>query len=426
MSDPSTAAGGGNEPIAMHEKRYLLHLLFFVCFATLFEGYDLLIINLALPYLGIDFGADSQTLGTAVGIINIGTIVAFIPVRLADRYGRRTVFLAAIAGYTLFTILSAFSVGLCDFVAYQFIARMFMVTEIGLGAIILTEEMPARYRGAAVTLMFAASLGGGVLGSVMFPYLIDSGLSWRALYLIGGTVVVGLAIYWKRLRETRRFVADSRLRDPAAGSLAASFKALLTLFQPAYRKRVLAGTTIWFTLNAWSSGCLFFFSYYVTNERGWEPAAVSYALTLAYSLAIVGYVTAGPMLDHVGRRLTATLYFTIGSIAAYVCFTAEAAHVITVAYVVVLGMHALWPIAATITSEIFPTAIRGTANAVVNNLLGRTGMALAPALVGGLSAALGSVGQAVAIVALMPFVCLPIILLSVSETKGKELEEINP
>ncbi|MGI9334764.1 MAG: MFS transporter [Gammaproteobacteria bacterium] len=426
MSDSSITAAGDGESIPMHEKGYLLHLLFFVCFATLFEGYDLLIINLALPYLGTDFGADSQTLGTAVGLINIGTIVAFIPVRLADRYGRRAVFLAAIAGYTLFTILSAFSIGLYDFVAYQFIARMFMVTEIGLGAIILTEEMPARWRGAAVTLMFAASLGGGVLGSAVFPYLVDTELSWCMLYLIGGSLIFVLALYWRRLRETSRFVHDSSLRDPRAGSLVASFKALKTVFQPAYRKRVLAGTTIWFAVNAWSSSCLFFFSYYVTNERGWDPVAVSYALTLAYSLAVIGYVTAGPMLDFAGRRLTATLYFTIGAIAAYVCFTAQAAPVITAAYVVVLGMHALWPIAATITSEIFPTAIRGTANAVVNNLLGRTGMALAPAIVGGLSAALGSVGQAVAVMTLVPFVCLPIIWLVVSETKGKELEEISP
>ncbi|MEM7541070.1 MAG: MFS transporter [Pseudomonadota bacterium] len=408
-----------------YERRYLWHLLFFVCFATLFEGYDLLIINLALPYLGTDFGADSQTLGTAVGIINIGTIVAFIPVRMADRYGRRTVFLLSIAGYTVFTILTALSVGLYDFVAYQFIARMFMVTEIGVGAIILTEEMPARWRGAAVTSMFAASLGGGVLGSAIFPYLVDTELSWRMLYVSGAAVLPLLILYWSRLRETRRYVTELAHTGDRRSSLLASFKEMQVLLRPEYRRRLLAGTTVWFSVNAWSSSCLFFFSYYVTNERQWEPAAVSYALTLAYSLAIVGYVTAGPMLDFAGRRITATIYFTVGAISAYVCFTAQSAMVITVAYVVVLAMHALWPIAATITSEIFPTAIRGSANAVVNNMLGRTGMALAPAIVGALSAMLGSVGQAVAIVALVPFACLPIILLVVTETKGKELEEIS-
>lgn len=409
--------------IRIHEKPYLIGLVIFVCFVTLFEGYDLLIINLALPYLGQDFAADSETLGRAVGIINIGTIVAFIPVRLADRYGRRTVFLAAISGYTAFTILSAFSVGLYDFVAYQFIARMFMVTEIGVGAIILSEEMPARFRGAAVTSMFAASLAGGVLGSALFPYLVDTELSWRMLYLIGGAILPVVIFYWKKLRETKRFINDGVAI--ISESFTDSFKAFKFVFKPKYRKRVIAGAMIWFTVNAWSSICLFFFSYYVTNERGWDPATVSYALTLGYSLAIIGYITAGSMLDFAGRRTTATLYFSIGAIASYICFTAQSVSTITIAYVIVLGMHALWPIAATITSEIFPTDIRATANAVVNNMLGRTGMALAPALVGSLSVYTGSVGQAVAYLSLVPFICLPVILFVVSETKGRELEEID-
>ena len=418
MSNVATAA-----VVAPYEKSYLLGLLAFVCFVTLFEGYDLLIINLALPYLGTDFGADSKTLGNAVGLINVGTILAFIPVRLADRFGRRRVFLTAVAGYTIFTLLSAFSIGLYDFVAYQFIARMFMVTEIGVGAIILTEEMPAKYRGAAVTLMFALSLCGGILGSAIFPYVVDTELGWRMLYIIGAAVAPVLLFYWSRLRETRRFRAGGAAESRV--SLVASFLAMKGVFRKRYRRRTLAGATIWFTVNAWSSSCMFFFSYYVTNERGWEPAAVSYALTLGYSLAIIGYVTAGPMLDFAGRRLTATLYFSIGAIAAYICFSAESVPVITAAYVVVLGMHAVWPIAATITSEIFPTEIRGTANAVVNNLIGRTGMALAPAIVGALSGLLGSVGQAVALMSLIPFICLPIILLTVSETKGQELEHIH-
>ena len=417
---PLTAAPGAGTA-GPGDTRYLLGLVGFICFVTLFEGYDLLIINLALPYLGRDFGADAETLGHAVGLINVGTIVAFIPVRLADRYGRRPVLLCAIAGYTVFTVLSACAVGLADFVVWQFIARMFMVTEIGVGAIILTEEMPARYRGAAVTLMFASSLAGGIFGSLIFPHLVDTVLGWRMLYVVGGVALPVLVWYWARLRETRRF----RATPPAPGEpLLASFRALGVVFAAPYRRRTLAGVVIWFTVTSWSASCLFFFSYYVSNERGWSPAAVSQALTLGYALAIVGYATAGPLLDWAGRRLTASVYFTLGAVAAWVCFTAEDAAVITAAYVVVLGMHALWPIAATITSEIFPTAIRGTANAVVNNLLGRTGMALAPALVGGLSVYFGSVGQAVATVALLPFVSLPIILLLVRETRGEELERI--
>ena len=406
------------DSLAGVSRRYLTWLLAFVCFVTLFEGYDLLILNLALPYLGREFGVDAKTLGTAVGLINVGTIAAFVPVQMADRLGRRRVFLYAVLGYTVFTLLSAACTGLRDFVVCQFFARMFMVTEIGVGAIILTEEMPARVRGAAVTLMFALSLAGGIVGSSVFPRLIDTGVGWRGLYLIGGAVLPVLVWCWPRLQETQRFAHQPPARD------APLLRALATLWTPAYRMRLIAGAVIWFAVTAWSASCLFFFSYFVSNERGWTPAAVSYTLTLGYSLAVIGYATAGPLLDFVGRRRTACLYFLVGACAAWVCFTAQSATVISLAYIVVLGAHALWPIAATITSEMFPTHLRGTANAVVNNLLGRTGMALAPAVVGVLSVTVGSVGQAVAYVALIPLLCLPVILMVVGENRGQELESI--
>mgnify|MGYP001193433984 CR=1 FL=1 len=57
-------------------------------------------------------------------------------------------------------------------------------------------------------------------------------------------------------------------------------------------------------------------------------------------------------------------------------------------------------------------------------MIGRIGMALAPAVVGVVSATLGSVGDAVAIISLIPFVCLLIIFLTVEETKRQELEDI--
>ncbi len=403
---------------------YLRHLLFFIFVATLFEGYDVLIINLALPYLGKDFQADSQTLGFAISLISVGTIAAFVPVRLADRYGRRPVFLWVAAGYTLFTVLTAFSVGLYDFVVYQFIARLFMVTEVGVGAIIVTEELPARYRGAGIALMFSAGLIGGIVGSSLFPFLVHTAWGWRLLYLVGGGLFVLLLFYWNRLQETPRWQQQQAAGHIPEQSLLASLREMRVVFQPRYRAKLFAGTAIWFTTNFWSATCLFFFSYYVTNERGWSATQVGQTLTLGYFLALIGYAAAGPLLDFAGRRFTASLYFTVGGVSAVTCFLAESPLVITIAYIVVLSMNAVWAISATITSELFPTPIRGTANAVVNNMLGRTGMVLAPALVGVLSTWLGSVGKAAAVLAALNFLCVPVILWLLTETKGKQLEEI--
>lgn len=105
------------------------------------------------------------------------------------------------------------------------------------------------------------------------------------MYLFGGVVLPVLLLCWPWLRETRRYAAQTL--TPRRESLVALFGAFLALWRSRYRLRVLAGASLWFAVNAWSSSCLFFFSYDVTNERQWTPAEVSHALTLAYSLAIL-------------------------------------------------------------------------------------------------------------------------------------------
>jgi len=403
---------------------YLRHLTFFVCVCTLFEGYDTLIISLALPYLGRDFQADSQTLGFTVSVISLGTIAAFLPVRLADKYGRRPVLLAVVSGYTLFTVATAFSTGIYDFVALQFIARMFMVTEVGVGSIVLTEELPARYRGRAISLMIGSGLLGGIIGSLSFPLLVETRLGWRMLYVMGSILFPLLVGYWKRIQETRRWLDQAAQGHPQSKAFFQELKETLAVFQRKYRRSLFAGTSIWFLTNFWSSAVLFFFTYYAMQERGWSPEMVGKTLTLAYILGSAGYLLAGPLLDFAGRKITACLYFGLGGVSAVLCFQSETYLLIAASYVVVIAMNAVWAISATITSEIFPTSIRATANAVVNNLLGRTGMVLAPALVGILSKSLGSVGDAVTLIALVSFLCIPVVAFLLPETKRQVLEDI--
>jgi putative MFS transporter len=199
----------------------------------------------------------------------------------------------------------------------------------------------------------------------------------------------------------------------------------VVIFQRPYRRSLIAGTSIWFLTNFWSSAVLFFFTYYVMQERGWSPELAGKVMPLAALIGIGGYLLSGPLLDLIGRRVTTGLYFSLGGLSAVICFQAETTLVITLTYILVMAANAVWAISATITSEIFPTAIRATGNAVVNNLLGRTGMVIAPALVGILSKSMGSVGNAVAVLAVFNFLCLPIILFSLRETKGQVLEDIS-
>lgn len=426
--DPNSAPESLNQPLERLSP-YLRHLLFFICTASLFEGYDGVITSLALPYLGKDFGLASQGLGFTLGALQAGTIAAFLLVRLADRYGRRPVLLAVCVGYTLTTVLTAFSIGVYDFIIYQFLSRALQVSEVGVGAVILAEELPARYRGRGVTMMISAAMLGGVVGSLLFPVLVRTALGWRALYIVGGVLLLPLAFYWTRIQETQRWrevQAGQELRPPQSDSSQVRWREDVgLLLGPMYRGRLIAGSTLWFFTCVYGLAVIGFFPLYAAQERGWSPEMVGMTATLGYMVAFLGYLASGPLLDSVGRKITASAYFALGTVTAGMCFQAEQTVIIAVFYALAMAMSGVWAISATITAEIFPTHMRATGNAVVNNVLGRLGCVLSPSLIGVLSTQLGAVGDAVAVIVLGNIlICVPISLVLLPETKGRALEDI--
>jgi putative MFS transporter len=289
-------------------------------------------------------------------------VLAFLPVRLADRWGRRPLLLAAVAGYTISTVATAATRSLGVFVALQVVARMFMVTEIGLGYVILSEEMPARLRGRANAFMIAFAGLGGILASLSFAPVVGSRLGWRGLYLLGGALLPLLPVYAWQLRETARFRA-ARAAGPAP-SLWRELAATRVVFGPAHRRSTLVASVLWFCINVWTGAAVFWFTYYAQNERGWSAELVGRVLPLASAIGLAGYAGVGLAMDRIGRRFAALAVLALGAAATAVCFTAEATWLVAAAYVGVMLMQTAWPVVGTITSEIFPTAVRATANAV--------------------------------------------------------------
>src|SRR5262245_40019156 len=383
----------------------------------------MLVLSLALPYFVREFGVDSAAAGRTVAWINVGTVLAFVPVRLADRYGRRPLLLAAIAGYTLATLATAATRSFGVFIAIQLVARMFMVTEIGLGYVILSEEMPARLRGRANAFMVAFAGLGGVLASLSFAPVVESRLGWRGLYLLGGALLPLLPVYWWQIRETGRFRASRA--TGGTPSLWSELAGTVVLFRWPQLPRTLTASALWFCISVWTAATVYFFPLFTTTERGWAPALIRRVMPTGAATGLAGYRLVGAVMDFVGRRFAAVLCLALGGAATVVCFTAHETWTVSAAFVAVMLLQSVWSVIGTITSEIFPTALRATANAVSNNLIGRLGMVLSGFLVGGLSVGVaGSVGNAVALLALAPVVAIPIVLAFVPETRGRALEEI--
>ena len=101
----TTAAPHEKTPFTPYQRR----LFWFLSVASFFEGYDFLALTQILPNFGAEMGLLPRHEGLLVGVINSGTMIAYLLVRKADQWGRRRVLLVTIAGYTIFSVLTAFS-----------------------------------------------------------------------------------------------------------------------------------------------------------------------------------------------------------------------------------------------------------------------------------------------------------------------------
>lgn len=386
--------------------------------ATFFEGYDFLLVSLVLPIVQKEFGVSHAVLGLGVSAIAAGTLVAFFFVRAADRWGRRPVLQITIAGYALFTGLTALSHGLVAFVLWQFLARIFLVSEAGLATVMVAEEFPAERRGRAIAMVLSLGALGGVLAAGLFPLVNRAGFGWRGMYLVGLLPLLLVAFLRGRLRETPRWQRARALR----GGVAPDFFAV---WRRPTGSWVFWLALVWLLIYLPYTAVQVFWVEHVLQERGWTPVMVTRAVAVAYLLGIAGFPVAGALMDRIGRRWTAFLFFVCGAGATWYAFQATSVPGISAGlFLITFFTGAFPPVTSSFTTELFPTELRANAAAWAQGLLGRLGMVGAPALVGWLAAPLGSVGNAVTLLGGAALAAGVITLAVLPETRWRPMTDV--
>ncbi len=395
---------------------YQRRLFVFLSVATLFEGYDFLALAQILPNLRKDMGLTEGQGGLLFGAVNAGTIVAFLLVRRADRWGRKRVLTITIAGYTTFTFLSGFAPNVWVFAILQFFARVFLIGEWAISMVIAAEEFPAARRGMAIGVIQAFSSLGAIVCAGVVPMLLTTQYGWRSVYFVGIVPLVILAYARRGLKETERFVAE-------ASGEAAEPRPLTHIFGTPYRKRVLQMSLIWFLSYVCTHTGVSFWKEFALAERGFTDADVGRAIVFAAPASLPFVFAAGKLLDVVGRRMGAAVIFLVGGAGIVACYQLHGFWPLTLALTFgIFGTSALPPVLNAYTTELFPTHLRGDAFAIANNLLGRVGYVVSPVVVG---YAAGAVGWSLAVSCTVVFqiAALVLILMLLPETRGRELED---
>ena len=417
---PEALVAGAAAPrlLATRGERQLFALLT-IC--TLFEGFDTKLVSLVMPVIGRDFGAGDEAVSRAVSAASLGMPFAFFLLRLADRVGRRPVFLASVLGYAALTLATAFAPSLAAFTALQVVARLLMVTELSLAYLILSETLAPEARGRANGWLGAFASFGASIPALLLAPLEDAGVGWRGLFALGAIPLVLFPLYWRGIRETPVF-ARAEVAPPA--SLRAELREMAALAAPGWRARLVGVTALWVTVSFWSGTALYFFVLFVFRERGWNAHDLQWLTLGTIPAGFAGYGLAGWLMDRIGRRTAAIAYLVAGTLLTAVCFQSEERWVIAAGYWALIGLNGVWTVATTLTAELYPTALRGAALGLTQHLLGRIGLILGPLATGALAKQLGSTGDAVTWLALVNLACVPLVLALVPETRGTDLNAV--
>ena len=371
---------------------------------------------------------------------------------LADRFGRRAVFLGSLAIYGAATFLTAFAPSIFALLALRFIAGIGVGAEYSAVNAAIAELIPAKRRGFAASFVMnfwsIGTLLAALLSWLVFS-LLPQDFAWRAVFAAGG--LVALATLWLRRKipeSPRWLLGQGRVTEAAAVVNAiAEGRTCITPIGPSIsspnpQRRVRNDflRLLRFHKAALTLGCVLDFAeaggYY--GLFAFLPLAVLPNLHLkatalppfyiAGSLgALAGGVAVSLLLDRAGRKpvVRACYGLTALSCLVFAAIAPAGTGAIVAGFVIVnLLATASWVGAYPTFSELFPTALRASGIGV-SVAVGRIGALISPFLIS--YAGRASLAASLAVLAgfwIIGFVAMLVWSVAGIEARGLPLERL--
>jgi SP family sugar:H+ symporter-like MFS transporter len=468
------------EQVRGRDRGHAPFIIFISAIATIggfLFGFDSGVINGTVEGLQRAFRSDSVGTGFSVASMLLGCAVgAAAAGRLADRFGRRTLLIAAAVCFIVSAWGSGIAASSSEFVSYRVIGGLAVGAASVMTPAYISEVAEARYRGRLATLQQVAIIAGltaAFLSNYILAEASGSALNvlwrnyetWRWMFwveLLPATVFLVALLF---IPESPRFLVVGGRRDAARGVLLrlygehrgsaklgeidASLAAdrhrprLLDLYD---RKRGRIRPIVWVGIGLATFqqlvgiNVIFYYGAVLWQSVGFSESHALLTNLVSGALSLGSCLVALALVDRLGRRpllwigsvgMTATLALATVAFSSasldpsgqLVLSDAMGALALLAANVYVMFFSLSWgPVMWVMLGEMFPNQIRGSGLAVAGFFQWTSNFAITmtfPILLTsmGLAGAYGfyALGAAASIVFVTKFV---------PETRGRELEEM--
>jgi MFS family permease len=401
----------------------------------LLDAFDVMLYALVLTTLMRDLAMDRATGGLLASLTlaaSAGGGILFGV--LADRWGRTRALSLSILIYSIFTALCGTAQNVTQLAVFRLFLGIGMGGEWASGAALVSETWPAKHRGKALGLMQSCwAIGYGLAAVVNMVVLPRFG--WRVVFFVG--IIPALFTLWirHRVQEPDIWIA-ARGATGASGAMGASgasgapaapgplarlapLGAMKGLWFVTVMLTLMNAATMfaWWGLNSWIPAYLSL----PTDQGGigLSTGEMSKFIIVMQIGMWLGYVTFGFVSDRFGRKPTYVVYLLAAAalVFAYSRLGSPTALQLLGPFVAFFGTGYFSGFGA-ISAEIYPTAIRATAQGFTYNI-GRLASALAPFAVGTMAQESGF-GAAFTMTA-GAFLVAAALWTAIPETRGRQL-----
>ncbi|MDQ8952636.1 multidrug transporter subunit MdtD [Acinetobacter rudis] len=179
-------------------------LVFLVSIGFFMQGLDTTIINTALPAMAQNLNINPLQMHNVV-ISYVLAVAAFIPLSgwLADRFGIRHVYVAAIVIFSLSSLGCALSHNLNQLIGFRILQGIGGALLMPVGRLAMLKLIPREQFLAAMSMMSLAGLIGPLIGPSLGGWLVQY-TSWHWIFLINIPMgILGVFVSFKAMPNLR-------------------------------------------------------------------------------------------------------------------------------------------------------------------------------------------------------------------------------